>query len=83
MTTALTSQSKHTLPHHGSKGLTMWIPCLLDCNQVLLPTLWGGIREDPMGKKDFHPHLVEMSTHPTHGGSGDHAGSLISAHTQS
>ena len=36
---------------------------LTDCNQVLLPTLWGGIREDPMEKKDFHSHLVEMSTH--------------------
>ena len=27
------------------------------------PTLWDGIREDPMGKRDCHPHLVEMSTH--------------------
>ena len=29
------------------------------------PTLWDGIREDPMGKRDCYPHLVEMSTHLT------------------
>ena len=60
----------------------MWIPCSLDYKQIPLPTLWGGIREDPMGKKGFHPHLVEMSTHPTHGVSGDHARSLTSTHIQ-
>lgn len=43
----------------------MWTPCSLDCKEVPLPTLWGGIREDPMGKRDFHPHLVEMNTHLT------------------
>lgn len=49
----------------AAKNLTMWIQCLLDCNQVLLPTLWGGSRR-PHGKEGLSspPGGNEHSPHP-------------------